>query len=363
MSPSNHFYQSGLADFCHLKDTMPPRRRFSTFERHRVIVLFDSGLSGREVARMLGMSQSTIQRHLERFRATGGVEDRHRSGRPRCTSRQDDRYLQLSALRNRTVTSSTLRNQLMNTANVNVSSRTVRRRLRESGLASRRPAIRIPLTPAHRRARVAWCRQHITWTRRQWGEILFTDESRFSMSFNDGRICVWRRPGERFRDATIQEVDRYGGGSIMVWGGISRHARTPLHVIHGTLTAQRYRNEILQPIVQPTLQAMGAGAILQDDNARPHRGRVVQDFLQQQRIIRMDWPARSPDLSPIEHIWDVLGRRVSTNHPQPVDVDQLILFLQQEWQAIPQNVLTTLVNSMRQRCVECLAANGGHTRY
>lgn len=271
--------------------------------------------------------------------------------------------LLLSALRERTVTSTTLRGRLIQAANLNVSSRTIRRRLHESGLSSRRPAVRIPLTRAHRRARVAWCRQHLRWTRREWSDVLFTDESRFTMFINDGRVRVWRRQGERFIADTVREVDHYGGGSVMVWGGFSRQGRTPLHVINGTLTGLRYCDEIVRPLIQPTLQAMGGRAQLQDDNARPHRAHVVEDFLQQQGIVRMEWPAHSPDLAPIEHLWDELGRRLVNNHPPPVNVAQLTLFLQQEWEAIPQNVLQTLVNSMRQRCVECLAANGGHTRY
>ena len=80
------------------------------------------------------------------------------------------------------------------------------------------------------------------------------------MSFNDGRIRVWRRPGERFHDDRVQEHDRYGGGSVMVWGGIGLNYRTPLHRIQGILTGIRYRDEILRPIAIPALRAMGQGA-------------------------------------------------------------------------------------------------------
>nr|KAG5707102.1 hypothetical protein BaRGS_011813 [Batillaria attramentaria] len=90
---------------------------------------------------------------------------------------------------------------------------------------------------------------------------------------------------------------------------------------------------------------------------------VVRDFLQRQQVVRMDWPARSPDLAPIENLWDILGRRVVDNHPHPTDAAQLFQFLQQEWHAIPQQMLQNLVHSMRQRVVDCLAANGGHTSY
>ena len=94
----------------------------------------------------------------------------------------------------------------------------------------------------------------------------------------------------------------------MVWGGISVRSRTELLVLNGTLTGQRYINEVLQPVVLPFVQQHHVG--LQDDNARPHRARIVQQFLQQNNMDHLDWPARSPDLSPIEHVWDILGQRV-----------------------------------------------------
>lgn len=149
----------------------------------------------------------------------------------------------------------------------------------------------------------------------------------------------------------------------MVWGGIHLHGRTPLHLVRGTLTAVRYRDEILQPLVVPTLQAMGADAVLQDDNATPHRAHVVQDFLRDQPIVSMDWPSQSPDLAPIENLWDLLARRVNDRHPPPESTAQLFEILQREWMNLPQHTLVTLVESMRRRCMECVAANGGYTHY
>ena len=149
----------------------------------------------------------------------------------------------------------------------------------------------------------------------------------------------------------------------MVWGGFSLHHRTALHRVEGSLTGIAYMDDILRPIAIPALQAVGPGAILQDDNARPHRARVVNNFLQQQQVIRIDWPSRSPDLNPIEHLLGVLGRRIRANPPPPPNLNVLFQTVQQEWQAIPQNTVQTLVRSMRQRCLSCINANGGHTRY
>ena len=174
---------------------------------------------------------------------------------------------------------------------------------------------------------------------------------------------MWRRSGERFLDDCISESTAYGGGSVMVWGGISLHTRTPLYHVRGNLNAIRYRDEILQPLVVPQLQLIGADSILQDDNAKPHRANIVKTFIRQQGINPLPWPANSPDLNTIEHLWDELGRRVKNNYPPAGDLNQLLQNLHQEWIAIPQACLAKLVRSMRNRCRECLDNHGGHTRY
>ena len=111
----------------------------------------------------------------------------------------------------------TLRNEFRNAVDVNISTQTVRNRLRQSGIRSRRACIRIPLTRLHKQARLHWAQDHINFSENDCDPALFTDESSYCLDFTDRRARVWRRRGERFQDANISERDRYGGGSIMVW--------------------------------------------------------------------------------------------------------------------------------------------------
>jgi transposase len=150
----------------------------------------------------------------------------------------------------------------------------------------------------------------------------------------------------------------------MVWGGISYDGSTDLYVIrNGSLTGIRYCDEILAPIVRHYADAIGDDFILMDNNARPHRARIVNEYLQQETIERMDWPANSPDLNLIEHAWDILHRRISNRQNQPNSLQELADALVDEWSRIPQIEFQTLIHSFQNRCREVIRARGGHTRY
>ncbi|KAK7093272.1 hypothetical protein V1264_007057 [Littorina saxatilis] len=235
---------------------MPPRRKLNEFERGRAVAWFQDGVPKQEVARRLHVSISVIVRLIQRFSATGRVQKRRRPGRPKKTTPREDRLIERLALQTRTASSSIIRRQLRVATNTNISQQTIRNRLHGFNLRSRRRAVRPRLTPAHRAARRAFCRRHVRWTRQQWSQVLFSDESRFTLNHNDDRLRVWRRQGERYIDATVQENVAFGGGSVMVWGAFSFHHRTPLFHVKGNLTGLRYRDEILRPLAVPTLQQM-----------------------------------------------------------------------------------------------------------
>ncbi|GFV35531.1 transposable element Tcb1 transposase [Trichonephila clavipes] len=122
------------------------------------------------------------------------------------------------------------------------------------------------------------------------------------------------------------------------------------------MTAQRYVHDILQPHVLPFMQWL-PGAIFQQDNARPHTARVSQDCLL--TVTTLPWPARFSDLSPIEPIWDHLGRRVG----HPTSLNELMARLQQMWNEISQDIIQNLYVSMPNRIALCSRATRGSTGY
>ncbi|GFS96449.1 transposable element Tcb2 transposase [Trichonephila clavipes] len=166
---------------------------------------------------------------------------------------------------------------------------TVARRVHGGGLFARRPVRCVPLTPAHRRRRFLWCREIWNWRDNEWGRVLFTDETRFSLSSHSHGTLIWREQGSPNHPSNIIERDRYGGRGVLVWGGIMLGSRTDLHIFDaGSVNGTRYCNEILLPYVRLFRGAMGLQFLFMDDNAPCHRTVAAELLLESEDIERMD---------------------------------------------------------------------------
>ncbi|KFM63742.1 Transposable element Tcb2 transposase, partial [Stegodyphus mimosarum] len=172
----------------------------------------------------------------------------------------------------------------------------------EAELCSQRPLRRLPLTPQHRRSRLECCRSQSSWLPSHWHPTVFSDESRFTLEADDHRVRVWRGRGQRPHSAFGLQRHTAITPGVMVWGTISYDSRSSLVILRASLTAQRYADNILRPVALPFM-SRHPGAIFQHDNARPHTARISLKYLR--AVDTLSWPAKSPDLSPIEHIWNM----------------------------------------------------------
>ncbi|GFV36673.1 transposable element Tcb2 transposase [Trichonephila clavipes] len=272
------------------------------------------------------------------------------SGATRKTTRREDRRIVRQALVDPTVNRSTIR------AGVAIVPQTISRHLAEANLKFKRPFRALPLTPEHRQLRLQWCRARSMWNVTDWQKVVFSDESRFVLGADDNRVRVWRHPGERYNSphTVLRHTARIAG--VMVLGAIAYDSRSTLIVMRGTLTDQRYGDDILRPHVGLFLNGL-PGAIFQQDNARPHTARVAQDFLR--HFQTPPRPVRSPDFPPAKHVWNQLKRQMPSCH----SVHDLELAVQDLWAHLPQYNVRCLINSMQDRVAACIAARGGPTRY
>ncbi|GFW71024.1 transposable element Tcb1 transposase [Trichonephila clavipes] len=312
---------------------MSSRYHIDDFMRGRIIGNIEEGRKITDVAREFDSAHSVVSRLWKSFKTTAMCSRRHGGGRVRSTTPAEDRYIVLSAKKKRRSTAQQVANQFLAASGKQISRKTVARRLRGGGLYARRPVVCVPLTRQHRTSCLQWCREHHNWTEQDWECVLFSDESRFSLSSDCRRQLIWREIGTAYRPENIQEKDRYPTCSIMVWVGIMINGRTRLHVVaNGTMTGQRYIDEVLLP----------------------------HDCLDSEGIQRLVWPARSPDLKPIENVWDALGRQVAGLNYPPTNKNTLIRALTEEWDKLPQQLLDNVVQSMVRRVEYCMTLHGGH---
>ncbi|KAK7088583.1 hypothetical protein V1264_022489 [Littorina saxatilis] len=233
--------------------------RLNATDRERAIGQLTLGTPQYEVANAFGVHPSTIIRLWQRYLQTGSTNDLTRSGRPRVTTERENRAIYRQHVRDPFHTAAATAIDVAGNRNRPVSSRTVRRRLVDRGLHGRRPAKRAPVLTAHARlGRYQFAQQHLNCTWRQWQNILFTDESRFCVSNADGRIRIWRRDYQRYAPNNILEWDRWGGPSVMIWGGICLHEVLGPIIFQNIgpgrgngVTAERYIDQVLRPAVVP----------------------------------------------------------------------------------------------------------------
>ncbi|GFX12730.1 DDE_3 domain-containing protein [Trichonephila clavipes] len=138
------------------------------------------------------------------------------------------------------------------------------------------------------------------------------------------------------------------------------NGRTRLKVVaNGTMTGQRYIDEVVLPHVRLFRGAVGDKFVFMDDNATCHRTLAVQDCLDSEGIQRLVWPVRSPDLNPIDNVWDASGRQVAGRNYPLTNKNTLIRALTEEWDKLPQQLLDNVVQSMC--CLKGMLETGGVT--
>ena len=190
---------------------------------------------------------------------------------------------------------------------------------------------------------------------------MFSDESQFQLFRNDGRSFVRRRPGEAYRDDCVQPTLKHGGGSVM-WGCMSEAGVGELRKVTGQFCAKDYVG-ILRGVVLLSICSLGLGSeyIFQQDNASCHSAKFTKNWMSWNNVALLDWPAQSPDLNPIEHLWDVVGRSLGSTKFS--NEGKLWKRLQQEWSQLPRVTISHLVESMPRQIAAVIKALGGYTRY
>lgn len=155
----------------------------------------------------------------------------------------------------------------------------------------------------------------------------------------------------------------FGGGGVMIWAGFCAAGKTEIAYVPTKINSQNYIELLEDTMVERTEELCGVNFVFQQDNAAVHSAKIVEEWFSLKNIEVLDWPARSPDLNPIENLWGVLSRLVYTNGRQYNTVGELKEAIKLSWNSISNTTLQNLMNTMPNRVFETITRKGGSTHY
>jgi hypothetical protein len=242
---------------------------------------------------------------------------------------------------------------------------TIQNALRKRGLKAYTCQSKPLLTRKQKAKRLDWAESHCYWEDKNWGAVVFSDESKFNLFGSDGRQWCWREPGQANDARYTKKKLKHGGGNLMVWGCITHHGVGHLHRIDGIMDRFMYV-DILSESLLGTLDNHNLdrnGIYFQHDCDPKHTSKHATGWLELEDIDVLPWSPNSPDMNIIENLWDHLDRMVRARDPLPTNLDELWAALLEEWEKIDQDYIDRLYKSLPNRVRDVLKAKGGSTRY
>ena len=247
---------------------------------------------------------------------------------------------------------------------VKVSSPTVRRVLTKHGLHGRVAKCVALLSEKNYGARLAWAYEHYDWKMEDWNQVLWTDESKFELFNSKRRKYVRMKANEAPTNETTQKTVKHGGGNVMIWGCFGNGQVGNIKRIQSTMDQHVYHSILTHHAIPSGRRIFGDGNwIFQQDNDPKHTSKKCSRYLENKVRTKkikevMDWPAQSPDLNPIELLWDEMDR--SLKDFKPSNKDELYEKLVEVWRNVSAKTLEKLVARMPYLCLSVIVAEGGH---
>lgn len=342
---------------------MTKTRELTPFERGEIVGLYKGSHNITNISKTLDIPRSTVNDVIVKWKKDGLTSSSPRPGRPPIMNDRDQWHLNRLIRDDRQQSVEDLTKKFKEMGLKSVSTATIRRNLYELGYHGRAGVRKPFVSEQNRLKRLSWCKERKNWEK-EWENVVWSDESRYLLFQNDSNHWVWRKPKEKYDVDCLLPTVKQGSPGIMVWGAFISNKIGPLVIIRENINAKKYL-EILQEHLLPFFVSLGNENeyIFQDDNAPVHRANIVTDWKNENSINFFPWPAQSPDLNPIEHVWDFLERQVRKRDPRPKSTEELILALQEEWVKIDSNFLETLVSSMPRRVRAVIKSKGYPTKY
>ena len=215
------------------------------------------------------------------------------------------------------------------------------------------------MSEQNRKKRLIWARAHKNWSLSDWKQVLWSDESPFVLRFKN-TTRVWRLPNERFKSFALTGTVKHDK-KINVWGCFSYSGVGHIHWVQGLMDQAKYKQILIHHMRPSSKKLFGnENFIFQQDNDPKHTAKTVKKYLENHFKV-LEWPAQSPDLNPIENLWNYLNTQMKDRKPQ--NEKQLFEVIKSAWNGLNQNILHKLVEVMPRRCLAVIESKGWPTKY
>ena len=337
------------------KETTPEERKI-------IIRLHQDYKSDREIAKIVSRPRSTIKSIIKRFTATGEVLSQPRPSRPSKVTDRLRRTILRAVEANPKISATNIATNIATTRNVNITPQTVRNVLHNDGYHGRSSRRKFFVSNPNKAKRLKFARGYATEPETFWNKVIWSDESKFELFRSKGKVIVWRKNGTAVMPKYLTPTVKYGGGSVLVWGCMSAAGVGKLVFIDGIMDQYVYKTILQRNLIASARKLnIEDDFIFQHDNDPKHTAHSVTDWLDIHIENVLEWPAQSPDLNPIEHLWDILDKKLRQH--AITNIPQLKSVIETEWNEISADETSNLVNSMPRRLQAVRKAKGNPTKY
>lgn len=349
--------------FCKIIVIMGRKGKNTSFEKRQLVIFHHAkGRTHREIAEILNMRRSTVGDIIRRYENEDRIEYVPQRGQPRKLTDRDVRSIIRKVNKNPRISAPQLAKDLSKESSKTVHPETIRKILRKSGYHGRVARKKPLVSEVNRKKRLEFANNNIDKDEAWWNDVIFVDESPFSVFGQAGRVMVWRKVKEDMKIDNLQPTVKHGGGKVMVWGCMSAAGVGELVFIDGNMNKEQYL-QILKQNLHKSAEKLGIRNTFKfyQDNDPKHKSYIVRNWLLYNCPKVIDTPPQSPDCNPIENLWNELNRRL---RKIPVSSkEELKRRLKEEWGRIDGTYTSRIVASMPRRLQHVIQQNGYPTRY
>lgn len=329
--------------------------------RDKVVEKFKAGLGYKKISQALNISRSTVQSIIQKWKKYGTTANLPRHGRPPKLTERARRALVREAAKRPMITLEELQKS---TAQVgeSVHRTTISRALHKSGLHGRVARRKPLLKERHKKSRLQFAKSHVGDTANMWKKVLWSDETKIELFGLNAKRYVWRKTNTAHHPEHTIPTVKHGGGNIMLWGCFSSAGTGKLVRVDGRMDGAKYRAILEENLLEAAKDLrLGRRFVFQQDNDPKHKARATMEWFRSKNINVLDWPSQSPDLNPIEHLWQDL--KIAVHRHPPSNLAELEQVCKEEWGKLSVSRCAKLVETYPKRLAAVIAAKGGSTKY